>query len=254
MIKVIILGACGRMGSTIARLASEDNEIKIAGLVEKRGHPLVSSNLYGCFITDDLLGVINNGDVLIDFTSPDALIGHISNASENKKAMVIGTTGLSPEQMAYMKEASKTIPILYSSNMGFGMNAIFKVLPQISKLVSDFDIEIIEAHHKHKADSPSGTAKTILEILARSRGYEIDKSAIYGRKGIKKREPNEIGVMSMRAGDIVGDHTIVFAGPGERIELTHRATSRDVFAYGAIKAAKFIVHQEPNLYSIQDLL
>ncbi|MEW6007001.1 MAG: 4-hydroxy-tetrahydrodipicolinate reductase [bacterium] len=134
------------------------------------------------------------------------------------------------------------------------MNVIFKILPQISKLLSSFDIEIIEAHHKHKLDSPSGTAKRLYEILAESRGYDIERAAVHGRKGQKKREQGEIGLMSIRLGDVVGDHNIIFGGDGERIELTHRATSRDVFAYGALKAAKFIVHKEPRLYSVLDLL
>ncbi|MEW6102811.1 MAG: 4-hydroxy-tetrahydrodipicolinate reductase [bacterium] len=254
MIKLIILGCCGRMGSSIARLASEDPQIKIAGLVEKKQHPMIGTNLYGCEISDELLDVINKGDCLIDFTSPDSLMEHIDIAKENEKVIVIGTTGLSKDQMAHMKSASKYIPILYSSNMSFGMNVIFKLLPQVSKLLSSFDIEIIEAHHKHKLDSPSGTAKRLYEILAESRGYDIEKAAVYGRKGKKKKEDNEIGLMSIRLGDVVGDHTIIFGGSGERIEITHRATSRDVFAYGAIRAAKFIVHKEPKLYSILDLL
>lgn len=236
MIKVIVLGAGGKMGSTIARLGEQDQEIKIVGLVEKKGHPIVNSSLYGCIVSDSLLDVIEQGDVVIDFTSPDSLVQHIDIARDYKKAMVIGTTGLSNEQMAHIKEASRDIPILYSSNMSFGMNVIFKILPQISKLLSEFDIEIIEAHHKHKLDAPSGTAKRLFEILTES---------IQG---------DEIGIMSIRAGDIVGDHTIIFAGPGERIELTHRATSRDVFAYGALKAAKFISNKEPKLYDIFDLL
>ncbi len=254
MIGIIITGAAGRMGSAIARLASEDKEIKITGLVEKKGHPMEGLNLHGCCIVDDLLKVIDNGDCLIDFTSPNAVIEHVDIAQDAKKAIVIGITGLSHDQMAHIKEASKRIPILYSSNMSFGMNVIFKLLPQISKQLCDFDLEIIEAHHKHKIDSPSGTAKRLLEILAESRGYEMAKSGIYGRKGEKKKEPHEIGVMSIRAGDIVGDHTIMFGGQGERIEITHRATSRDVFAYGAIKAAKFIVGKGPKLYSILDIL
>ncbi|MEW6482379.1 MAG: 4-hydroxy-tetrahydrodipicolinate reductase [bacterium] len=254
MIKVIILGAAGRMGSSIARIASEDSQIRITGLVEKKGHPMIGANLYGCEISNELLDVINKGDCLIDFTSPDSLREHIDIAKENERAMVIGTTGLSKDQMAHMKRASKHIPILYSSNMSFGMNVIFKILPQISKLLSSFDLEIIEAHHKHKLDSPSGTAKRLYEILAESRGYDIERAAVHGRNGKKKKEDNEIGVMSLRVGDVVGDHTIIFGGSGERIELTHRATSRDVFAYGAIRAAKFIVHKEPKLYSILDLL
>lgn len=254
MVKVIILGAAGKMGSTIARLAEQDKDIKIIGLVEKKGHPIVNSNLYGCIVSDELLSVIEKGDVVIDFTSCDSLTQHLDIAKEKKRAMVIGTTGLSPDQMAQIKEASKYIPILYSSNMSFGMNVIFKILPQISELLKEFDIEIIEAHHKHKVDAPSGTAKKLLELLIKSRSYDSLKSCIYGRKGEKKREENEIGVMSIRAGDIVGDHTIIFAGQGERIELTHRATSRDVFAFGALKAAKFIAHKEPKLYSIFDLL
>lgn len=236
MINVIILGAAGRMGSTIARLAEEDPEIKIAGLVERPGHPIVNSNLYGCIISDSLSDVIEKGDVVIDFTSKDTLIKHIDIAKEGKKAMVIGTTGLSSNQMADIKEGAKYIPILYSSNMSFGMNVIFKILPHISKLLSEFDIEIIEAHHKQKVDAPSGTAKKLFEILKASSGKD------------------KIDIKSIRAGDIVGDHTILFASFGERIELTHRATSRDVFAYGALKAAKFIFNKEPYLYSIFDIL
>ncbi|HAW49709.1 TPA: 4-hydroxy-tetrahydrodipicolinate reductase [bacterium] len=248
--KIVVTGIGGRMGSSIARITDSDPEVKIVGLVEKKGHPLVGAHLYGIEIVDDLSSVINTCDCLIDFTTPVATIENVDIAFSVKKAIVIGTTGFSPDQMAHIKEASKHIPILCSSNMSFGMNVLFKILPLLSKELFDFDVELIEAHHRNKIDAPSGTAKRLLEAL----GVEGPHKIVYGRKGNDKRKKGEIGVFSIRGGDIVGDHTLIFAGDGEKIEITHSVTSRDCFAYGTIKAAKFIVKKERGLYSMLDVI
>lgn len=235
MIKLGITGACGKMGRRIFELASVDKEVEVALALEKKGTPLigrelgklkVSSNLDGLFLVD----------VLIDFTDPQAADEHLDYAAKYKKAVVLGTTGLSDAQKDKVQEISKVIPVVFSPNMSIGMNILFSMLSEIAKrLGPDYSVEIVEAHHKAKKDSPSGTAKKIVEVISQ-----------VTRK--------DIPVHSLRLGDIFGDHTVVFCGNSERIEIKHQAHSRDLFAVGALKAAKWLAAKPAGLYSMQDVL
>ncbi|MBU1262503.1 4-hydroxy-tetrahydrodipicolinate reductase [bacterium] len=255
MITVIITGATGKMGLALSGRVQEDKSIQIGGAVERKGHPSVGSTFFhGIKIVDDLSLVLNKGDVVIDFTTPEATMEYIDICQKAKKPMVIGTTGLSSDQMAHLKQCAKFIPILYSANMSFGMNLLFKMIGEITKDLSGYDVEIIEAHHSHKVDAPSGTAKKLAEIIAEARALELEDVAVHGRKGkTGARRKEEIGIMSVRAGDIVGDHTIIFAQNSERIEIIHRVHRREAFAAGALKAAKFLVGKDPGLYSMMDI-
>lgn len=254
VINVGVIGA-GKMSGMVIELINKDPELKLVFVVEKDGHPSIGKEMYGIKVIDDLYLGINGADVLADFTSPEATIFNLDIATQCRKPMVIGTTGLSSDQIVHLKECAEFIPILYSANMSYGMNLLFKVIGEMAKDLSDYDVEIIEAHHRRKVDAPSGTAKKLAEIIACARALELEDVAVHGRKGkVGARKKEEIGIMAIRAGDIVGDHTILFGGDGERIEIVHRVTSRECFAQGALKATKFLVGQDPGLYSMNDLM
>jgi len=193
---------------------------------------------------------------VIDFTIPDATLEHVRVAAEGKKPIVIGTTGLNSAQIGDIEKFSAVIPVVLAPNMSLGVNVLFKLVGEVSKtLGGDYDIEIVEMHHRFKVDAPSGTALKLAELAAKGLGVKLEEAGVFGRKGlIGERKPKEIGVMTLRGGDVVGEHTVIFAGLGERIELTHRASSRDTFARGALRAAKWVVDKLPGLYSMQDVL
>ncbi len=248
MVKLIVTGCCGKMSRRIINLASQSDSFSIVGATERRSHPDMGKDAgevcgvgkLDIEITDSLEDIIDACDVVVDFTSALSTINNIKQAKLAHKAIVIGTTGLTDEEMAIIKSASTSIPILFSPNMSIGVNVLFDVVGSIvQKLGENYDIEIVEAHHNQKKDSPSGTAKRLADEISQAKG-----------KGKKERVP----IHSVRAGDIVGDHTVIFAGENERIEITHRAHSRDVFARGALRAAKFIAGKSPKLYSMQDVL
>jgi 4-hydroxy-tetrahydrodipicolinate reductase len=238
------------MGRMIASLALQEFDaiFSIVGALEAAGHDALGSDLgsvlgrasrVGIQVSDAAKAVLSHGDVLIEFTTPEVTLAHVKLACELRKPMVIGTTGLREAQRRALKAAAKNIPIVFSPNMSVGVNLIFE-LAEIAaqRLGSRYDVEVIESHHRHKKDAPSGTAKRLIELLALAR----------------KQKPEAIVAHAIRAGDIVGDHTVIFAGPAERIELTHRAHSREVFAQGALKAAQFVVRQKPGLYDMSDVL
>jgi len=235
MIKLGIAGACGKMGRRIFDLASFDKDFEITLALEKKGTPLigrdmgkikVSSNPDGLFLVD----------VLIDFTMPEASEGNLDYVAKYKKALVLGTTGMNEAQLKKVEEVSSVVPVVFSPNMSVGVNTLFNILPELARrLGSDYSIEIVEAHHKTKKDAPSGTAKKFGQILADATGKEIPTHAI-------------------RLGDIVGDHTIIFCGNSERIEIKHQAHTRDLFAVGALRAAKWVFNKPAGLYSMQDVL
>lgn len=264
MIKIIVTGACGRMGRRIARMVIGQEDMELAGAVERKNHPSFGKDLgeilggdeTGVVLEDDLKKVIDKGEVLIDFTHPEATLGHLKLAGEGQKAMVIGTTGLGEKELAEVEGLAKNIPCVLSPNMSVGVNLLFSIAGQVAEVLGeDYDMEIVEAHHRHKKDAPSGTARKLGEILAEARKQNLEKVAVYGRRGMVGERPKEsIGIHAVRGGDIVGDHTVIFAGPAERIELTHRAHSRDTFAQGAIRAARFAAKAPPGLYSMQDVL
>jgi 4-hydroxy-tetrahydrodipicolinate reductase len=253
--KLAICGAAGRMGESIIAIAKEDSEIQISGALEFEsskaigtGSPIISS-------VTDLEKILKNTDALIDFTNPESALKNLDLAVKQKVPVVIGTTGFSEEQKKKIYEASKIIPIIFSPNMSVGVNILFKLVEEAAKKISDYDIEIVELHHNKKKDSPSGTAAKLAEVAAYSIGKDIKDVGIYGRHSANSaRKKDEIGVLSVRAGDIVGDHTVYFVGPGERLELTHRAHSRDTFAAGAVRAAKWVAGKKPGLYDMSDVL
>jgi 4-hydroxy-tetrahydrodipicolinate reductase len=266
MIKAIVTGAAGRMGSRIVNVLSTSEGIRLAGAVERTGHPLVGQDSCGpaglpaggvlTVITDDLAAALKTGDVLIDFTMPEASLEHLRACAELGKAAVIGSTGFSKDQLAEINKIVQKVPCVLSPNMSIGVNLCFKILEEVARTIGeDYDMEIVEAHHRMKKDAPSGTAVKMAQIIARAVNRNLDEVGVYARKGmIGERSKKEIGIQTIRAGDIVGEHTVLFAGKGERIEITHRAHSRDTFAAGAIRAAKWVVGRKPSLYDMQDVL
>lgn len=264
MTRIIVCGATGRMGSRIIILSKEYEGLRLAGAIEKKGHESIGKDIglvhgigeTGIIISDSLENTIQNGDVVIDFTSISSTLNHVKIARNNKKAMVIGTTGFSKEELEPIKEASKDIPIVLSPNMSVGVNLLLKVLKDVAIVLGDdYDIEIVEAHHRLKKDAPSGTAMKMAQVIADAIGRNLDDVAVFSRKGlIGERTKKEIGIQTIRAGDIVGEHTVLFGGLGERIEITHKASSRDTFARGALKASLWIYGRKPGLYDMQDVL
>ncbi|MFH1784075.1 MAG: 4-hydroxy-tetrahydrodipicolinate reductase [bacterium] len=259
MIKVIVCGASGRMGQRIINLIAQDKETQLAGAVEVKGHPAlgreIEAGLSKVKIVDDLSLVIKDADVIIDFTNAESTLSNLAIVKENKKKAVIGTTGLTDEETAQVRKISKDIACVLAPNMSMGVNLLFKLVDEAARALSDYDVEITEAHHNKKKDAPSGTAKKLAEIIEEALNRDISKDAVYGRSGVVgERKKNEIGIHAVRAGDIVGEHTVTFASTGERLELTHRAHSRDTFASGAVTAAKWLKAKKTGLYDMQDVL
>ena len=235
MIKLGIAGACGKMGRRIYELASQDKELEVGLALEKKGTPLIGKELGRLKVSSNPDGLFLV-DVLVDFTLPEAVDEHLDYVAKYKKALVLGTTGLTDAQVNKVSEVSRVVPIVYSPNMSIGVNVLFSVLPEIAKkLGPDYSVEIVEAHHKAKKDAPSGTAKKLTEII----------------KNVTKKD---LTIHSIRLGDIFGDHTVIFCGNSERIEIKHQAHSRDLFAVGALKAVKWIIGKPAGLYSMQDVL
>ena len=252
MINIGVYGGSGRVGSLIIKNLKDDKEAKLScvHVLEK-----IEIDVLNALITNDIDTLLKNCDVVIDFTLPDGTESLLNRALKNPKPIVSGTTGLSQHQINLMQEASKSMPILYATNMSLGIAVLNRLVELSSKKLRDFDIEIVEMHHRYKKDAPSGTALTLATHAAKARGLDIDKVRVSGRNGnIGQRSKDEIGVFALRGGDIVGRHTVGFYNDGEYLELNHTATSRDTFAKGAIKAAKWIVSQDSGLYSIYDCL
>jgi 4-hydroxy-tetrahydrodipicolinate reductase len=264
MVKTVVAGAAGRMGSRLIALIKESTVLTLAGAVEEKGHPAIGRDAgesagvgkMAVSITDDLPGLLDRAEVVIDFSAPQATLGHLRAIAERRRAMVIGTTGFNAAELDELKSLTRQVPCVCSPNMSVGVNLICKVISEMAKtLGDDYDIEVIEAHHRLKKDAPSGTALKIAEVLARAVNRDLNQVGVYARKGlIGERKKQEIGIQTIRAGDIVGDHTILFGGMGERIEVTHRASSRDTFARGALRAAHWVVKQPPGLYDMMDVL
>ena len=241
MTRIIITGSRGRMGRALAACAPRHPGLQVAGQVDQG---------------DDLAAVIEQGDVVIDFSAHSATPAIVRLCAERKKAVVIGTTGHSQEDRSQIAQWSSTIPMVLSANFSTGVNALFWLTRKAAEILGpDFDLEIVEMHHRLKKDAPSGTAKTLAEILADVRKLRLDKAARHGRAGVVgERTPGEIGIHAVRGGDVVGDHTVIFADTGERLELTHKASSRDALANGALRAALWVVKQKPGVYTMQDVL
>ena len=254
MIKLIITGVGGKMGSTILGLARKDSDFEVVGVVEAQGHPLVGKTIDSLSVADDLPAIIGKSDIVVDFTQAEASLSYFRAARQNKKAIVIGSTGFAEEALAEI-HGSSDAKVVISPNMSVGMNLMFDVVGKLSGIMKDeYDIEIIEMHHKMKKDAPSGTAvklKDIVEASEPSRKWV----EVFGRKGIiGERKKEELGILALRGGDVVGEHTVMFAGHGERLEVTHRAYSRENFARGALMAAKWLSKQGNGVYSMKDVL
>lgn len=252
MLNIGVYGGSGRVGSLLIKNLENDKEAKVSCVHVLKG---IKFDLANTIVTNDITTLLQNCDVVIDFTLPEGTEALLEKALQNPKPIVSGTTGLSDHQLNLMKEASKKMPILYATNMSLGIAILNRLVEATAKRLRDFDIEIVEMHHRYKQDAPSGTALTLAKFAADARGLELDKIRVSGRNGnIGQRSKDEIGVFALRGGDIVGRHTVGFYNDGEFLELNHTATSRDTFAKGAIKAAKWIISQEVGFYSIYDCL
>jgi 4-hydroxy-tetrahydrodipicolinate reductase len=257
-IPVIIMGAKGRMGSTLVNLATDSDQFSVRGVVERAEYSS-GLELLGCPVAYDLQDLLPSckGATVIDFTAPEVSLASARKASKTGNPVVIGTTGLSADQLAELESLARDIPIFWSPNMSIGVNALVRVLPMLERILGEaYDMEITEIHHHHKKDAPSGTAVKLAQVLAQSRGWKIEDVGNYGRQGMVGARPHEeLGVHALRGGDVVGDHTVYFFGPGERIEVTHRAHSRENFARGALRAAAWLSGQKAGrLYSMNQLL
>jgi 4-hydroxy-tetrahydrodipicolinate reductase len=263
-IPVVVAGAAGRMGRCLVAAVKQHPGLKLTGALEAPGHPdlekdagaLAGLGPIGVAVTGALAPLLGPKTVVIDFTTPEATLLHLQDCTRAGHAMVIGTTGLDDAQKALVASAAKSIPIVMAPNMSVGVNLLFHLVEQVARITGpDFDIEIVEAHHRLKKDAPSGTALRLAEIAAAARQWSLADTGKYCRHGLVGERPQrEIGVQTIRAGDIVGDHTVIVAGPGERLELTHRAHSRETLAKGAARAVAWIADQRPGLYDMQDVL
>lgn len=264
-LNIAIAGASGRMGQILIETALSEPSMQLTSVLDRAGGPLVGQDIAvflglgqptGIVVSDDIEKVFTQAECLIDFTRPQATMTYLHAARRHRNKLVIGTTGLTAEQKAELKAASKTLPIVFAPNMSIGVNVTFKLLDIAARLLSTgYDIEIIEAHHRHKIDAPSGTALKMGEIAAKARDLDLSQAAVYSRQGVTgERDPATIGFAVVRGGDIVGDHTALFAGMGERVEITHRAFNRISYAQGALRAARFIADQASGLFDMQDVL
>lgn len=264
MIKVIIAGAAGRMGQRIGAMVTAHPQLEYAGAFEAAGNPCIGKDAgevaglghNGVTIVEGLEAVISQGDVIIDFTFHAATMQFARQAAAHRRAMVIGTTGLTADNLTELTELATAFPCVQAPNMSICVNVLFKLVKKTAAIIGDdYDIEIVEAHHNKKKDAPSGTALKLGELAAEAVGRNLAEVGVYERNGIiGERDPKEIGIQTIRAADIVGEHTVYFAGPGERIELSHRAHSRDHFAKGAVTAAAWVVDKAPGVYSMFDVL
>ncbi len=260
-IKIAVSGAAGRMGRRIIALIAEDEECELVCALEADGCAALSRDAgeaAGVAALEVIIGARLSGspDVLIDFSRPDACLKRLEECAERRIAAVVGTTGFDEAGRKRLGELSGRMALLVAPNMSLGVNLMFQLAPQIaSRLGAGYDIEIVESHHKHKKDAPSGTALRIAEAICDALRLKPEDALMHGREGITGERPQgQIGVHAVRGGDVVGEHTVIYAGDGERLELIHRASSRDVFAAGAVKAAKFIKGKNPGLYDMQDML
>jgi 4-hydroxy-tetrahydrodipicolinate reductase len=253
MIKVAVCGACGRLGSTVCDVVSEQSDLTLQAGVEVQGHCEIGGKVHGAEVVDDLTKVVNSIDAAVDFTHPKAAATHATICAEHGTAIVIGTTGLGDEEIGVVRKAAEKTPVVLSPNMSVGVNLLFKLADELSRVIPEgFDVEISEAHHRMKKDAPSGTAVRLAKIVTKARGIS---ETIYGREGmIGERPRSQLAVHTIRAGDIVGEHTLLFAGDGERFEVTHRAHSRRTFAAGVPLAVRFVVKAKPRLYDMMDVL
>jgi 4-hydroxy-tetrahydrodipicolinate reductase len=262
-IRVVIAGCSGRMGKALLEGVLQSGDLALHAALDQTDSPQIGRDAgelvgasCGVAITSDVAAALQGADVLIDFTRPEGTMHYLGVCRELGVNMVIGTTGLSAQQKAELGAAAQRIGIVFAPNMSVGVNLTFKLLETAARVLSHgYDIEIIEAHHRHKVDAPSGTALGMGEVVARTLGRDLEQCAVYGREGVTgERDPSTIGFATVRGGDIVGEHTVMFAGTGERVEITHKASSRATFAMGALRAARFLKQHGAGLYDMQDVL
>lgn len=260
---IAVAGIAGRMGRTLIEAIVKADDMALAAAFDRPGTAQMGRDAgeflgvtTGVQVSDDFAAGIRAARCLIDFTRPEGTLEHLAACREAKVAMVIGTTGFSPEQKGQIQAAAQEIPIVFAPNMSVGVNLVFKLLDTAARVLQQgYDVEIIEAHHRHKVDAPSGTALRMGEVIAEALGRDLAQCAVYGREGVTgERDPMTIGFATVRGGDIVGDHTALFAGIGERIEITHRSASRMTYALGSLRAARFLASRSAGLYDMQDVL
>ncbi len=264
MSRVAVTGAAGRMGRTLIRAIHEADDLTLGAALERPGLSLLGADAgelagvghLGVAVGDDLAAASGAFDTLIDFSVPEATLANVAVCRDRGKALVIGTTGFDPAGLEQIRQAAERIPVLLAPNMSVGVNLTFRLLEMAARVLGDeVDVEIIEAHHRDKIDAPSGTAVRMGEVVAAALGRELASVAVYDRQGVTgPRRRDAIGFATVRAGDIVGDHTVLFAGQGERIEITHRAESRMNFAQGALRAVRFLTGHDRGLFDMQDVL
>ncbi len=263
-IKIAVTGAAGRMGKTLIEAVSLNASAELGAAIERPGSSFIGADAgelagigtNGITVVDDINAVINDFDVLIDFTAPAATVANAQACVEAGKKIVIGTTGCTEQELTTIHRATEQTAICMASNFSTGVNVCFKLLNEAAKILGDdYDVEIVEAHHRHKVDSPSGTALSMGEAVAEGLGRNLKDVAIYGREGqVGARPDKEIGFATVRGGDVVGDHTVMFLADGERVEITHKASSRMSFGRGAVRAAVWLAGQPAGLFSMQDVL
>ena len=262
-LRVAIAGASGRMGRMLVEAVLGAADCTLAGALDRPDGPMLGQDAAaalgratGVAVTADLAAGLAQAQVLIDFTRPEGTLAHLQVCRAHGVAAVIGTTGFTPAQKAEIGEHARHIGIVMAPNMSVGVNVVMKLLDQAARALSQgYDIEIVEAHHRHKVDAPSGTALQMGEVVAQALGRDLSQCAVYGREGVTgERDPSTIGFATVRGGDIVGDHTVLFAGIGERIEITHRSSSRVTYAQGSLRAARFLAGRAPGLYDMNDVL
>lgn len=264
MVRIAVAGAAGRMGRHLIEACSQTPDVRCGAAIEQATNPLLGRDAgsvagigeLGVPISADLAQISSAFDVLIDFTRPEATLAHLAQCETACKCLVIGTTGFSAEQKEQIRTAAEHIPIVFAPNMSVGVNVCLKLLELAASVLGDeVDIEIIEGHHRHKVDAPSGTALKMGEVVAQTLGRDLSQCAVYGREGhTGERKRETIGFATVRAGDLVGEHTVLFAGIGERLEITHKASSRMNFANGAIRAAQWLSKRPAGLYDMHDVL
>ncbi len=264
MIRVVITGVCGRMGRCITRGIAQHANMQLVGAVQYPSHPQIGNDAgivagtgeIGVAITGELDDVLHRSDVVIDFSKPTATLDHLQQVVDADKAMVLGTTGFTPDELATIKTLASQIRCVMAPNMSLGVNVMIQALELIAKtLGNDYNIEVIEAHHNHKADSPSGTALRVAETLTTALEQDLDEVGVYGRHGIVGARPKkQIGIHAVRGGDIAGDHTVLFATEGEQLSVVHRAHSPEAFAKGAIRAAKWVIDAPKGLHDVSEVL
>ncbi len=263
MLKVVIAGCSGRMGHALLESVFADAELVLHGAIDRPDSPQIGRDagelfgkVSGVKISHDVAAALVGADVLVDFTRPEPSLQYLAACRQAGVKLVIGTTGFSTEQKQQIESASSDIGIVFAPNMSVGVTLLINLVQSAAKVLAEgYDVEIIEAHHRHKVDAPSGTALRLGEAAASALGRDLETCAVYGREGVTgERDPNTIGFATVRGGDVVGDHTVLFAGIGERVELTHKASSRATFALGALRAAKFLEGRKAGLYDMRDVL